>query len=77
MIAKNKDDVKRFSTIVETLVRSKRITYIDAIILHCEETGIELELVPKLINPKIKKMLENEANMLKMLKRDRTTKRLK
>jgi len=58
----------RFSEGVEKLVSQKHVSYIDAILIFCEENEIELERVPKLINKKIKSTLEGEASDLNMLK---------
>ena len=63
---------KQFSLIIEGVVRDKRpITYMDAIILYCEENQIEVETVGRLISKSLKEKIQVEAmnaNMLKMEK---------
>ena len=61
---------KEFSLIIEGVVRDKRpITYMDAIILYCEENQIEVETVGRLISKSLKEKIQVEcttANLLKM-----------
>ena len=61
---------KEFSLIIEGVVRDKRpITYMDAIILYCEENTIEVETVGRLISKALKEKIQVEcttANLLKM-----------
>jgi hypothetical protein len=63
---------KQFSLIIEGVVRDKRpVTYMDAIILYCEENQIEVETVGRLISKSLKEKIQVEAmnaNMLKMEK---------
>ena len=66
---KNKDDIKKFSDIIENIVQDKSLSYMDAILHHSEETGFELELVPQVINSNIKAHLKQEAEVLNFLKR--------
>ena len=61
---------KEFSLIIEGVVRDKRpITYLDAIILYCEENTIEVETVGRLISKALKEKIQVEcttANLLKL-----------
>ena len=59
----------KFSKLVEDTVRSKRISYMDAIIWLCEEHSIEIEDCRKFISPIIKDKLEAEARKLNFLPR--------
>ena len=38
---------QRFAQDIEYIVKTSKITYIDAIITYCEEKNIEIETVPK------------------------------
>ena len=58
---------KKFSTMVENLVREKRLPYMDAIIHLCEERDIDPLDVKKLISPSLKDKVEVEAMNLNML----------
>ena len=40
----NRDEIANFSLAIEKLAREKNTSYMDAIILHCEQTGFEIEL---------------------------------
>ena len=43
--------------------------YIDAIVFFCEENGIDVESVPKLVTKPLKEKLKAEAMELNLLKR--------
>lgn len=61
-------DAKEFSETVEVLVSETGVTYMDAIVHVCEQKQLEVETGAKLINTKIKKSVEAEAEDLNMLK---------
>jgi len=56
--------------------RIKYMTYVDAILDICAKNNIELETIPKLISPKIKKIIQNEATNMNMLKPKKGGKKL-
>ena len=62
----SREEMKNFSDLIESIVREKRI---DAIILHCEETGFELELAATLITPPIKAKISEEAQAANLIKK--------
>jgi len=50
------------------LVARSNYNYIEAIVEHCRETGLEIEVAATLINANLKSKIENDAmdnNMLK------------
>ncbi len=49
---------KRFSAMTEEIVRTKKMSYIDAIVHLCEENKIEIEDSKKYINTIIKDKIE-------------------
>ena len=51
-----KDEMTTFSLAIETLAKTKEIPYMDAIILYCEQTGLEVELAAKLVSGSLKLM---------------------
>lgn len=59
----------KFISTIERIVIEKNMSYLDAIMHVCESVGIEVEMVPRLITPRIKKILTSEANGLNLLKR--------
>ena len=58
---------QKFSLIIEDFVKQKRCSYMDAIVLYCQENEIEIETAAKLINTKIKQQIEVEAIELNFL----------
>lgn len=60
---------EKFISLLDRIVVEKNISYLDAIMHVCETVGVEIEMVPRLITPRIKKILTSEANGLNLLKR--------
>ena len=59
---------EKFAEEIESIVLNKNLNYIDAIVLYCEDNGIEIESVGKLISKPLKdklKFLATELNYLK------------
>jgi hypothetical protein len=54
-------NTSKFSMIIENYVKDKRCTYMDAVVLYCEEHEMEIESAAKLLNTRIKEHLEVEA----------------
>lgn len=67
---------EKFLELVEEIVRKKEVSYMDAIVLICEDIKLEYESVPKLINIKMKKLIRNEALSLNMLKNKKKSAKL-
>lgn len=57
-----------FSSVIETMVREKDVEIIDAILYYCEQNGIEIELVNRLLTPTLRKKLQEEAKQKFLLK---------
>mgnify|MGYP001546988317 CR=1 FL=1 len=53
-------NTSKFSLIIENYVQNKRCSYMDAILLYCEENEMEVESAAKLLNTRIKEKLEVE-----------------
>ncbi len=70
----NADEVTEFSLKIEDIVVKKSVSYTEAILLYCEETGFEVELVPKLISASIKAKIRKEAEDLHYLPKSNTAK---
>ena len=62
-----KEETAEFTRLIEGIVVEKKVTYIDAIVLHCEHTGLELEMAAKLIGKTLRKKLKEEAIGLSLL----------
>ena len=58
--------LKDFQREVETLAFEKRIDFMDAVILYCEQTGMEIEVAGGLIksSAKMKARIQDEAEAL-------------
>ena len=56
-----------FSLHIETIVREKRISYMDAVLEYCKENYLEPEDVSKLINKSLKDKIEMNFRELNYL----------
>lgn len=64
-----KEEMRKFSEIIENIVKEKRIEYMDAVILHCEQIGFEVELAATLLTPPIKSKISEEAQAMNLIKK--------
>ena len=69
-----KEEATNFSVHIEKLAKDKHISYMDAIILYCEETGFEIEVAAKLISSTLKSKIKMEAEELHFLPKSETAK---
>ncbi len=63
-----KDEMAKFSRVIDGMVANTDYNYIEAIIEYCKQTGLEIEVAASLCNLNLKAKLENDAmdnNMLK------------
>lgn len=62
-----------FMVEIEKLVEEKRVDYIDAVVLFCERTGMEIETAAALIkgSAKMKAKVQNNAEELNYLPKTR------
>lgn len=65
-----KSEINEFSMLIEILAANKKMTIMDAVILHCVSIGLEIELAAKLVSPILKKKIESEARTLNYLPRN-------
>jgi hypothetical protein len=59
----------KFALEIENIVISQKCNYIDAIVLFCEENGLEIESVTKLVSKPLKERLKNDAINLNFMKK--------
>ena len=59
---------KEFSLKIEAVVREKRITYMEAVLLYCNGNGIDESTVSPLVSKSLKEKIKVEATNLRMLK---------
>jgi len=62
-------DSSVFVNLVELTSKTKNISYIDAILDICRTRNIEVESIPELLTPKLRKLIQNEATNAHMLKK--------
>lgn len=70
----NKEEIANFSMIIENLVWEKDISYMEAIVLYCEQTGFEVETAAKLVSGALKSKIKIEAEELHFLPKSNTAK---
>jgi|TARA_B110000196_G_C21086576_1_gene635306 hypothetical protein len=61
-----------FAIIIEDIVSSKKMTYLDAISYYCEETQMEPQTVGKLVQGSLKDKLREEVTALHYLPKTAT-----
>lgn len=64
-----KDEMLKFAKAIESMVANTDYNYIEAIVEHCKQTGLEIEVAASLINQNLKAKVENDAmnnNLLKV-----------
>lgn len=70
----SKEESINFSVQIENIAKDKHISYMDAIIFYCEETGFEIEVAAKLISASLKSKIKIEAEELHFLPKSDTAK---
>lgn len=63
-----KEECQNFEQIIDKLVKSTNLNYVEAIIHHCETTGLELEVAISLTNKNLKLKMEADAMKCGLLK---------
>jgi hypothetical protein len=58
----------KFALIIEDIVKTKRISYIDAILEYCKDNEIDPSNTKSMINKTLKEKIAFEAQNLNMLK---------
>jgi hypothetical protein len=60
---------KEFEAEIKKILKEKHpITTFDAVLLFCEQKGLEIETAASLISPKMKSVIEGEAIKARMIK---------
>jgi len=58
---------ERYNSEIEEIVERTRMSYLDAMLYHADENGLESETVAGLINVKTKTKLREEAEILNFM----------
>jgi len=64
-----KNEISEFSDLVNKLADEHQITRMEAIILHCEQTGMEVDVASTLVSSALKSKIREEAQELNLLKK--------
>jgi hypothetical protein len=65
----SRDEIKEFSDLIETLSYEEDYSLVDAIIYHCDATGLEIEVAATLISPILKQKIKEEAEENNLMKK--------
>lgn len=63
-----RNEIHDFSLMIDEMADTLRCTRMDAIIHHCEKTGMELEIASTLISSALKAKIREEAEELNLLR---------
>ena len=58
---------KEFSLNIESIVKEKRISYMDAIVWYCEQNDIDTGTISSLVSKSLKEKIKVEAVDLRLL----------
>jgi hypothetical protein len=64
-----RDEIKKFSMLIEQLAAEKRLGLMDSICHHCKESGLEVEVAATLISSALKAKIKEEAQNLNLIKK--------
>jgi hypothetical protein len=64
-----KGEIKEFSLMIEELAEKLKCNRMDAILHHCKETGLEIEVASTLISSALKAKIKEEAQELNLIKK--------
>ena len=67
-----KTEINEFSEMVTLLTKANKITHMDAIVHHCEQTGMEVDIASSLVSTALKAKIREEAQELNLLKKSAT-----
>jgi hypothetical protein len=63
-----KEEMRKFAMKIESLVANTDYTYLEAIVQHCKDTGLEIEVAATLVNPTLKAKMQEQAEKVNLLK---------
>ena len=64
-----KDEIREFSLMIEEMASRLKCTGMDAILEHCKQTGMEVEVASTLISTPLKAKIREEAQELNLIKK--------
>ena len=69
MAKPSKDEIQKFSALIEEMATNLVTTRLDAILHHCEQTGLEIEVASTLLSPAIKSRIREESEIENLIKK--------
>ena len=69
MAKPNAEEVKKFSSLIDELASDLGCTRLDAIVIHCEKSGLEIEVASTLISNVLKSKIREESERENLVKR--------
>lgn len=63
------EEIQKFSKLIEELASKHGLTRMEAILHHCEESGLEVEIASTLISSALKSKITEEAINDNLIKR--------
>jgi len=69
MTMPTKTEISEFSLLIENLSYEENLPYMDAILHHCEQTGMEIEVASTLLTSVLKAKIREEAEEVNLLKK--------
>jgi hypothetical protein len=67
-----KEEIKQFSLMIEGIAQKLRCNHIDAIVEHCKETGLEIEVASTLVSSALKAKIREDAQQNNMMRKSST-----
>jgi hypothetical protein len=64
-----REEIKTFSLMIETMAGEMNCDLLDAILHHCEQTGLEVEVASSLISSALKSKIREQAERNNQLKK--------
>jgi hypothetical protein len=65
----SREEIKEFSDLIENVSYEENCSLVDAIVFHCEGTGLEIEVAATLISPVLKQKIKEEAEENNLMKK--------
>jgi hypothetical protein len=64
-----KNEISEFSDLINELSVNQGMTRMEAIVYHCEQTGLEIDVAATLISSALKSKIREEAQEFNLLKK--------
>lgn len=58
-----------FAHLLDKTMKEKQLSHIDAIVEVCKIENIDIESVPELLTPRLRKLIQNEAISINMIRK--------